>query len=379
MSKDDLQKLAEKILCGTATEEEILFYERILNRVESEGLFSDNISPKEFASLEAAIKKAVYTQTGLQNSLRTVWMRRLSVAAIFLLVAVGGYFFFLLPNPKPTATVRTAKASRFKNDVMPGREGAVLTLSNGQTIVLDSAANGTLTTQGSAQIIKQGQQIIYDANNKGGEVVYNTMSTPRGRQFHLTLSDGTEVWLNAASSITYPTAFSAGERKVKITGEVYFEVAHNENAPFEVQKDSLRVQVLGTHFNMNTYDDEAAAKVTLLQGAVRVTAEKNSGLLSPGQQAQIQNKGIRINNDVNLDEVMAWKDGVFRFQGASIEALMRQLARWYDVEIEYNKKVPDRFYADIPRDTRLSDALKALELTGTVHFGIDGKKIIVMP
>ena len=379
MRKDELQKLAEKILCGTATEEEILFYEQIIDRIEANGLFLDEISPKEIASLEAAIKKAVYTQTGLQKSHRTVWMRRLSVAAVFLLVAVGGYFFYLLPKPKPTATVLAKKADRFKNDVMPGREGAILTLSNGQTIVLDSAANGTLTTQGGAQIIKQGQQLIYDVNDKGGEVVYNTMRTPRGRQFHLTLSDGTDVWLNAASSITYPTAFAANERKVKITGEVYFEVAHNAKAPFEVQKEGLRVQVLGTHFNMNTYDDETAAKVTLLEGAVRVTTENGSSLLAPDQQAQVQDKNIQINHHVNLEEVMAWKNGLFRFKGASIEALMRQLARWYDVDIEYRRTVTDRFYADIPRDTKLSDALKALELTGSVHFGIDGQKIIVMP
>jgi transmembrane sensor len=245
--------------------------------------------------------------------------------------------------------------------------------------VLDSAANGALAQEGPAEVIKEGGQIVYKGAGGAGSVVYNTMTTPRGRQYNLMLADGTRVWLNAASSITYPTAFTGSERTVSITGEVYFEVAHRAAMPFTVQKGDVRVQVLGTHFNVNAYEEEPSLDVTLLEGAVRVVKGGHTSHIRPGQQAQVQGDGMKVVSDVDVDEVMAWKNGYFRFGGVGIESLMGQLSRWYDVEIEYKKKVDDRFYAEIPRDTKLSDALKALELTGQVRFGIEGKKIIVMP
>lgn len=379
MSKEELQKLAEKISTGTATKEEILLYNRICSLLEATGDPLQELPQAARESLEASLRTRIFFQTRIQKTTGRYWMRRtVAAAAVLVLLAIGGYFFFYCP-PQHRASVAAAPLSRFKNDVLPGRDGAILTLANGQTIVLDSAANGELVKQGGAHVIKNGEQLLYSASGNRGEVGYNTMTTPRGRQFQLTLSDGTAVWLNAASSITYPTVFAGKERKVAITGEVYFEVAPNKALPFEVQKDGVTVQVLGTHFNMNTYDDEASLKVTLLEGAVRVTAAASTGLLAPGQQAQVKNNAIQVSNDVNVDEVIAWKNGFFQFRGAGIDALMRQLSRWYDVEVEYNKKVTDRFYADIPRNTRLSDALKALELTGAVQFGIEGKKIVVMP
>jgi len=179
--------------------------------------------------------------------------------------------------------------------------------------------------------------------------------------------------------LTYPTVFAGKQRTVKVTGEVYFEVAHNKQMPFIVEKGDVKVQVLGTHFNMNTYDDERALKVTLLEGSVRVTNHAGEHVITPGQQAQVTSGKIAVANEVDLEEVMAWKNGRFVFAGSDIGQLMRQIARWYNVAIEYKTPVNDLFYAEIPRNTRLSDVLKALELTGKVHFTIAGNKVIVTP
>jgi len=191
------------------------------------------------------------------------------------------------------------------------------------------------------------------------------------------------VWINVGSSLTYPTAFTGKERKVKITGEAYFEVAHNAGVPFIVQHNGLTVSVLGTHFNVNTYEDEAAERVTLLEGSVRVNKNSLSQLLKPGQQARINNNGIndiKVLNDVNIDEVMAWKDGKFRFgENTDIGTIMRQISRWYNVDIEYKGSVNQRFWGSISKDVNVSQVLKILEATGGVKFKVEGNKIIVMP
>ncbi|MEP7257618.1 MAG: FecR domain-containing protein, partial [Flavitalea sp.] len=210
---------------------------------------------------------------------------------------------------------------------------------------------------------------------------YNMMATPAGRQYSLTLADGTRVWLNASSSISFPTVFGNKKREVSITGEVYFEVAPVKTAPFVVKHNgNIEVEVLGTHFNINSYDNEATPRTTLLEGKVKVKFQNSTSILKPGEQASLNKEGnISIASNVDLEEVMAWKNGMFQFDNTAIDAVMRQLARWYDVEIEYRGAILKHFGGNISRDVNLSQVLKILELTGEVKFRIEGKKIIATP
>ena len=305
-------------------------------------------------------------------SMRHWW----AVAAVLLLMVVGIWIF----NREPSNGSReTAVTPKVQQDIRPGKDGAILTLADGRQIELESASNGSLAQQGASNIKKEGNQVVYHQQNKTPEVLYNTMSTPKGTQYALVLSDGSKVWLNAASSIRFPTAFTGDTRGVEITGEAYFEVAHNPGKPFIVSVNNMRVEVLGTHFNINAYSDEESIKTTLLQGSVKVSKGEKMVLLHPGQQAQssLTLAAIRVAHEVNLEEVMAWKNGYFSFHNADIQTVMRQLARWYDVTVEYKGAVPERvFEGEMQRDLMLSQALKILE-KNRVHFRVEGKKIVV--
>ncbi|MES2775173.1 MAG: FecR domain-containing protein [Bacteroidota bacterium] len=319
---------------------------------------------------------------------KSMWRRIAAAAAILLVVSTAAYFLFNrgADNDKPSSK---NIAKRYKNDVMPGGNRATLTLGNGSTIVLDSAGNGTLAQQGNVQVVKLSNgELAYTVNGvTTSEVFYNTMSTPRGGQYQLTLPDGTKVWLNAASSITYPTAFTGKERRVKITGEAYFEVmplmlpGREAKMPFKVSvNDGTEIEVLGTHFNINSYSDEALIKTTLLEGSVKVTHGSNSSLLQPGQQAQITKAGnLSMVPGADIEETMAWKNGRFIFKNADIRTIMNQVARWYDVELSYEGNIADIFVAEMARDIPVSKLCMLLEQTERVHFLIEGKKITVMP
>lgn len=308
---------------------------------------------------------------------RMRWYRFAAAAVILIVLSAGAYFYFSPRSQRPIATVAPKQ-----NDIAPpAGNKAVLILADGTKIELDSTGNGTLAVQGNVQIIKKSTGEISYAGTAAGVVTYNTLSVPRGsKPMSLTLSDGSKVWINVGSSLTYPTAFAGNERKVKITGEAYFEVVHNEKMPFIVQKGDLMVRDLGTHFNVNTYEDEFAEQVTLLEGSVRVTGNTLSQLLKPGQQVLINNNNIKVLNDVNMDEVMAWKDGKFRFdKNTDISTIMRQISRWYNVDIEYQGKVSQHFWGSISKDVNVSQVLKILEATGGVKFTVEGNKIIVKP
>jgi ferric-dicitrate binding protein FerR (iron transport regulator) len=308
-------------------------------------------------------------------------LRKIAIAASIMgLILVTTLFFVTKKGTNGIAKVNKGE-HRFKDDVSPGGDKAVLTLADGSTIVLDDAQNGTLAEQGNAKIIKLDGKLSYDLTNKNSkEVVYNTISTPKGGQYQLELPDGSLVWLNASSSIHFPTSFVENQRRVEITGEAYFEVAKNLNKPFIVGVNNSEVQVLGTHFNINSYSDEDDVKTTLLEGSVKFVNGATTSILKPGQQSQLAKNGsIKVESDVDVDKVVAWKNGLFDFENAGIETVMRQLSRWYDVEVDYNGKPDDLFIAEMRRNIKLSDALKALELTGKVRFDIQGKKIVVMP
>jgi ferric-dicitrate binding protein FerR (iron transport regulator) len=302
-------------------------------------------------------------------------MRRVAAAAVLILFACGGYLSIRSAR-KGDADI--AASSAFRNDIAPGSNRAVLTLASGKQIGLDSIGNGLLASQGNSSIIKLDSGVLSYTRQrarktKPGAVAYNTLTTPRGGQYQLVLPDGSKVWLNAASSIHFPTAFTGKERKVEITGEAYFEIAKNAAIPFTVKKGNLEIQVLGTNFNVNTYDDEASMKVTLVEGSVRVIqhATGHTQLLKPGQQVQIGKTGeLTLIRDPDISRVIAWKEGRFEFHG-NIEGIMRQIARWYNVDVEYRGNVVKRAYAGaISRYENISKVLQMLQLTGTIHFEI---------
>jgi ferric-dicitrate binding protein FerR (iron transport regulator) len=311
--------------------------------------------------------------------------RWMTAAAIFIaFLGVGSYFLIFNKTSNKVAGKVNPSHQNNKNDIAPGGNKAILTLGDGSTIVLDSAQNGILTQQGNTKVIKlDNGQLAYKPtkNNKELKIEFNSVTTPRGGQYQLVLSDGSKIWLNASSSIRFPAIFKGHERDVEITGEAYFEVAHNPKMPFHVRVNDMDVQVLGTHFNINAYEDDNVIKTTLLEGSVKVSKGSLSALIAPGEQARIVKTldKIMVKKGINLDEVVSWKNGYFDFEELDFETIAKQLSRWYDVEVIYKRPIDDLFYAKIPRNTKLSVLLKALELTGKVHFEIEGKKIIVLP
>jgi hypothetical protein len=334
---------------------------------------SPEVTKKFIKELRNKMNTSEKTKKSLVISLFN-WQKIAVAASILLVMGLGTLFLVQNGNQSPVVVT-----PRLADDKEPGKTGAILTLSNGSKIVLDSAGNGLLTNQNNTTVSKKNGGLVYKAGSDA-QTVYNTMTTPRARQYNLELSDGTKVWLNASSSITFPTSFAANERKVILTGEAYFEVAKDKTRPFRVSVNDMQVNVLGTHFNINAYDDEAAVNTTLLEGSVLLTEKGKKVLLKPGQQAQKQKSGaIIVNDNVNLDEVMGWKNGVFYFENASLQTVLRQVSRWYDVDVVFEKGVPARiFEGEIQRNLQLSQVLKILE-KNKVHFKIDGKILRVMP
>jgi ferric-dicitrate binding protein FerR (iron transport regulator) len=321
---------------------------------------------------------------------RRINIRWLRYAAI-LVLALGCWLIY--KNLRTEKNVQTP-ADQLAG-IQPGRNRAVLTLSDGSIIELDSASHGTLATQGEVLITKTADgDIIYNAKGaENGEVMMNTMSTPRGGQYHLVLPDGTEVWLNAASSIRYPTIFKGENRKVEVTGESFFQVAKDKSKPFIVSlPNNAEIEVLGTSFNVNAYADESSVNTTLVNGAVRVASVTDPAgkvILKPGQQARFaqgnQHKAFTVINNADIDKVTAWKNGQFNFEGTSLEDAMKQLSRWYDVEIVFDKEVYARglehtkLVGGIRRDLSLANVLELLNVMG-LHFRMEeGRKLIVLP
>lgn len=308
------------------------------------------------------------------RSIRHRWMWAAAASVLFLGLAA---IFLYRSKPLPAGGTQTA-------DFAPGKQGAILTLSDGTQLVLDSLGNGTIAAQKGAEVILQNKRLAYKLTGEtGGNIAYNTINTPKGRQFQVDLPDGTSVWLNAASSIRYPTSFNGQERRVMITGEVYFEVAKNAQSPFRVTVNkSTEIEVLGTSFNVNAYTDEASINTTLLMGSVRVSAgSASSVVLQPGQQAQISGaQNIKVDKNVDEAQAVAWKDGLFAFENADVPTVMRQLARWYNVEVEYAGAVPVRsFNGKIGKSLQLTQVLRLLTKT-RIKYTIEGNsKIIILP
>lgn len=350
------------------------------------------------SQIDLALKQDIGDNDGLQNDTDEVYSklqehifskknnrnRLLSLswmvaASVILCLSFGAYL--LLHKQKSVQQI----AQTEKQDLLPGTDKATLIIANGQKIDVSGAHQGKIATQGNTAINKTSDgRIVYHNSGKPTHTqapVYNTMTTPRGGQHPLTLSDGTKVWLDAASSITFPVAFTGNERAVQITGQVYFEVVHNAAKPFKVMANGQTVEVLGTHFNINAYTDEPEMRTTLLEGSVKITKSGQTSMLIPGQQALVpfgKAKGIEV-KAADTDEAIAWHMGLFKFHDATIQAVMRQLARWYDVDVSYEGNIPDRhFSGEIYRNVRASKIADILNYK-KIHFRIEGRRIIVLP
>ena len=373
---------------GKATAEEIHFLDLYFENFENHPEFLETKSEEERKAIGENLWAKIMDATffPLKKRGKTIpitsknWYKVAVAASVILLVAVGMYFFM---STHSTKIAKNTTQKKFDNDISPGGYNATLTLANGSTIILNNAQNGTITQQGNAKILKlaNGQLAYNSLNEKPKEVLYNTITTPRGGQYQLTLSDGTKVWLNAASSLRYPASFSGKERRVELTGEGYFEVAHNAEMPFHVKVNNMDVSVLGTHFNVNAYGDEGVMKTTLLEGSVKVNEGNENVLITPGEQAQVKNSTdkIEVKKDVDVDAVVAWKNGLFHFENADVQTVMRQLSRWYDVEVIYKGVIPEReFEGEMQKNLNLSQVLKLLS-QNNINFKIEGRQLIVTP
>ncbi|MCM5527715.1 FecR family protein [Parasegetibacter sp. NRK P23] len=311
------------------------------------------------------------------RAIRRRWMY--AAAVLLALIATGAYFFFNQSEKSPQLAQTATKPEKD-----PGRNTAILTLADGSTMELDSAGNGIIAVQGNANVRLQNGLLAYDAQRSAKEAVvaYNTITTPRGGEFAITLPDGSKVWLNAASSLRFPTAFTGDKRVVELTGEAYLQVAEDKAHPFEVKIRDIQVSVLGTQFNIMGYDDEPTLVTTLVSGSVKVeTPGKHPQLLVPGEHAVLNHTNGSLSAEkADIVEETAWKNGQIHFNGANIRQIMRQVSRWYDTDIVFKGNVADLdFTCTVSRKDKLSKLLGLLELTGAVHFTMENGKIIVQP
>jgi len=369
MKEQKLTELLEKYRMGICSSEEL----NLLQNWISESTFPEyQISESELQEEMALLDKRL----PLSIKRRRLWLQAVSAAAI--LICCVGLFFYLKKDPD--AKIMYAQ----KQEIVSGGNKATLTLSNGKKISLTDAPSGELAQQTGISITKTADgQVVYKVTGvaTASSSDYNIIETPPGGQFKINLPDGTEVWLNAASALKFPAVFKGAERRVRLTGEAYFEVAKNKAMPFRVETDKNTIEVLGTHFNVNAYENERFMETTLLEGSVSVSSPSGSVKIKPDQQAQFDKNSIKMNViPVDASDVVAWKNGYFLFEDESIERIMRKLARWYDVDVEYRGNFSNiSLWGNISRYKNISEVLAQLELTHAVHFKIEGRRVIVMP
>lgn len=370
---DDIRKMIEKYIAGTASQEEIRF-------VELYYAYSEKNKSREFSEQEAAmdharnfeeIQRKISATTPAQR--RRLWPYKYAAAAAVLIFTASVTYLWFKKQEQPLGKDLTAVAIK---DILPGSNKALLTLADGTKVVLDDKAAGKVIEVPGLTISKtKNGQLVYTASGKpqqNGKIASNTVATPRGGQYQIILPDGTKVWLNASSSLSYPELFSGNKRTVRLSGEGYFEVAKNKAMPFHVETAAQDVEVTGTHFNINAYMDDAVLKTTLLEGSVNVHYSGKSKMLQPGQQSRIGNASPEINLlAVNTEEETAWKNGLFQFSNASLKSILSQVERWYDVKVDYSTVPNKRYNGMVPRSAGLSEVLHMLEVTGNISFKIE--------
>ena len=376
MNKQILNSLIDKVNQGIATEEELMAYNAYLNQLTGADKDLNYHELESADNLKEELLKRIENRIGFTKDRKLgVWYHIAAAASVLVFLSIGSYYSFHKQAVQQTTQTK-------KQDLAPGGNKAILTLANGQQIFLNDANNGTIANQSNISITKtKGGRVVYNSNQSTAkEVIYNTITTPRGGETSVRLADGTIAYLDAASSIHYPVSFMGNERKVEITGQVYFEVVHNATKPFSVTVKGESIDDIGTHFNINAYDDEPAVKTTLLEGSVKVGKGNSVVLLKPGQAAVLRINANKIEVEkANIEKTMAWKNGELVFDGDNIVSIMREISRWYNADIVYQTSTEHKiFVGSVSRFVNVSDVLKTLELTGTVHFKIEGRRIIVM-
>lgn len=394
MSKQRLRAIIEKILAGKATAEEIAEISSAIEQDHVSQLVEDIhdllskpedeeivYHEKKWDAISARILKADEITEPRNASARVVRLiKKIAIGAVVFFAVATGVCYLVERDAKDR--IAYSRSSALVQDTpAPQHSNAVLTLSSGKKIELERAGVGSLSQEGSVDVMKLGAgEIGYKeiVGNTRAETVYNTLAMPKGSKLvAITLEDGTKVWLNNESSLRYPTSFNGNERRVEITGEAYFEVARNEEKPFIVSSGETTMEVTGSRFNVNAYTEQDCVKVTLLEGAGNVTKAGGTLKLQPGQQARIK-QSVELSPSCNLGEVMAWKNEMFAFYDADIKTVMDQLARWYDLDVVFTGNIKEKFDVEITRNTNVSNVYKMLEGTGGVHFKFEENKIYVM-
>lgn len=388
MLTEKIIALAQKLFKGTASEAEKQelhqWYDQWQDDEETINTFPNEDS-------EESIRMRMLTQikTGMKQRqpakvipVQKKWYRFAAAASIVSVLSVAGFLFMDKNNNQDEMA---ANAGKQENVAAPVANKAMITLADGRRVSIDSIQSGSLARQHDVNVVKTADgRIEYSVLQGEGDdqLAYNTLDNPRGSRVQpITLGDGTKVWLNSESSLHYPVQFTGKERHVEVTGEAYFEVAKNAAKPFKVAiAGKAEVEVLGTHFNINSYSDEANINTTLLEGKIKLTQFSNqqSVTLAPGQQGIFNTNGpININSDVDVDEVMAWKNDLFNFNSLDAESIMRQVGRWYDLEVSFEGQISRETYSGIvSRNSDLVQVLKVLE-EGGLKYKIAGKKIVL--
>jgi transmembrane sensor len=370
MEKSNAKDILERYSKGLCTAEEKAWVETYYN-------LHDDADDNALSLQELMAELNSIEQKLPRQKRRILPVRLVAAAAAILVIGSLALWLFMQSREKTVTTRPTVAATEV---IEPGGNKAFLTLANGKKISLTDAGNGQIANESGIAITKtaDGQMVYKIAEAAAAETnAFNTIETPVGGQYQVQLPDGTKVWLNAQSSLRFPVRFSETERRVTITGEAYFEVAHNKAKPFRVVSDRQTIVVLGTHFNVNAYEDEGAVKTTLLEGIVKV----NEATLKPGEQSILTNDSkITINKNPNLDDIVAWKNNKIQFTDTDIRTIMRMLARWYNIEVTFTgRPVNTSFGGSVSKEKNIDVILKVLETTGDVHFKTEGRRITVMP
>jgi transmembrane sensor len=381
MEEDKFYLLVDKYMSGCASpEEERHLLDWYYDQSQQEALWESN-NPNEEESVRR--RMLVNILKNRKPSVRVIRLKHYAAAAVAVVLVMVSITAFLYKHElsKSVAVQQALKSQAADPSIRPGVNAATLTLSNGSQILLDKSQKGILARQGNISVKKTADgQLLYDLSGppqQGTNNGLNTITTAKGQQYQIILSDGTKVWLDAQSSLIFPAVFSGTQRTVKLTGEAYFEVAKNKAMPFKVSVNHIEVEVLGTHFNIMAYPEEGTINTTLLEGSVKVIKNNTFKVIKPGQQAQVKDD-INV-ADVNVEKVIAWKNGNFSFDDEDIHTLMNQIARWYDLDVSYEPGISnERFSGEISRYKDVAEILKKLQLTQTIRFKLEGRRITVM-
>jgi len=375
MTKEQESALLKKYSDGQCSPEEIQWIETAYANWNMDN--HTPLSESDLQKAEAMMKESIMKKTRPPLKRRVLWPRIAAAAALILCLGTGWYIY------REYKAESSLEEQAVKNHIKPGKNSAMLTLANGVVIALTGAANGQLVKESGLEINKTADgQLVYKVLDAKGisSRQYNSIKTPKGGQYQVTLPDGTNVWLNAASKLSYPVSFASHQnRTVELSGEAYFEVAKDKAHPFIVKNGEQQIRVLGTHFNVNGYADEGEIKTTLLEGSVEISAARMRRILKPGQESVLKDQQINV-VPANVEAVMAWKNSMFVFDHDRLESIMLKVGRWYDVEIEYEdpQLKQETFSGGISRFEQVSDVLKKLSFTHAVKFKIEGRRIFVM-